>query len=64
MKFVVVTVGLVFLLITSTLSAPKLTLTETEFDFGYVPQNSTVSHVFWLYSTGDDTLKIVNIKTG
>lgn len=45
-------------------SAPRLTMPESVFDFGYVPQNSTVSHVFWLYSTGDDTLKILRVSPG
>ena len=46
------------MLVGSATAAPKLTIPETEFDFGYVPQNSKVSHVFWLYSTGEDTLKV------
>jgi len=45
-------------------AAPRLTVPESVFNFGYVPQNSTVSHVFWLYSTGDDTLKIINVAPG
>jgi hypothetical protein len=45
-------------------AAPRLNLPETSFDFGYVPQNSTISHVFWMYSTGDDTLKILNVSPG
>ena len=64
MKFVFCAAGLALLWAASALSAPKLTLPETAFDFGYVPQNATVSHVFWLYSTGDDTLKILSVKTG
>jgi len=64
MKFVFCTAGLALLWAASALSARKLTLPETVFDLGYVPQNATVSHVFWLYSTGDDTLKILSVKTG
>lgn len=45
-------------------AAPRLTFNETSFDFGYMPQNSKVSHVFWLYSTGDDTLKIIKVSPG
>ena len=52
------------LLTASVYGAPRLTLPESEFDFGYVPQNSTISHVFWLYSTGDDSLKILSVKPG
>jgi hypothetical protein len=34
------------------------------FDFGYAPQNANISHRFWLYSAGADTLKITNVKPG
>jgi len=43
---------------------PALTIPESIFDFGYVPQHSQISHVFWLHSTGTDTLKILNVKPG
>ncbi len=45
-------------------SAPRLVLPESEFDFGYSPQNSSISHVFWLKSAGDDTLLIKNVVPG
>jgi hypothetical protein len=45
-------------------SAPRLILPESEFDFGYVPQNSKISHVFWLKSAGDDSLKILKVVPG
>jgi len=45
-------------------AAPLLTIPEAEFDFGFVPQNARVSHVFWLYSTGTDTLKILQVNPG
>ena len=46
------------------LAAPRLTIPETEFDFGFSPQNSAISHIFWLHSTGDDSLKIVKVTPG
>ncbi|MDF1544690.1 MAG: DUF1573 domain-containing protein [bacterium] len=53
------------LLLASTLSAaPGLTINYDHFDFGLVPRNSTVMTGFWLHSTGEDTLKISEIKTG
>lgn len=55
---------LVFLGTTSVFGAPRLTIPESIFDFGIVPQNSSISHVFWLHSTGDDTLRIINVKPG
>ena len=44
--------------------APRLTLPETVFNFGYVPQHSQVSHRFWLLSTGEDTLRIERVIPG
>lgn len=46
------------------LAAPRLTIPEGEFDFGFVPQNSEVAHVFWLHSTGEDSLRIVQVTPG
>jgi len=43
---------------------PRLTMPETVFDFGFAPQNATISHKFWLISTGDDTLKILKVVPG
>jgi hypothetical protein len=48
----------------SALAAPELTIPKTSFDFGFVPQNASISHSFWLYSTGDDTLKVVRVRPG
>lgn len=45
-------------------SAPAAALNETTFDFGYVPQNAKISHVFQIQSIGDDTLKIVQVVPG
>ena len=43
---------------------PKLTIPESIFNFGYVPQNSKISHIFWLHSTGNDSLIIKKVKPG
>ena len=45
-------------------AAPRLTMPVSTFDFGYVPQNSGISHVFWLKSAGDDTLRILKVVPG
>jgi len=63
-KVICLAVFLVVLISGSILAAPKMTIKESSFDFGTVPQNSTISHIFWLYSTGDDTLKILNVVPG
>ncbi len=43
---------------------PELTIRQPEFDFGFTPKGSTITHRFWLYSTGTDTLKIMSIVPG
>lgn len=43
---------------------PALMIREPIFNFGFVPQNSTISHVFWLHSNGTDPLEIIDIKPG
>ncbi len=48
----------------SAFAAPKLTIPETDFDFGFAPSNAQVSHYFWLKSTGDDSLKILQVVPG
>jgi len=55
---------LCLLLTGSASAAPRMTISESMFDFGFAPQNSKISHDFWLYSTGDDTLKILKVKPG
>ena len=55
---------LALLLSASVIGAPRLTIPEASFDFGYCPQNSKISHDFWLLSNGDDTLKILKVIPG
>ena len=45
-------------------SQAKLTIPDAEFDFGFVPQHSKISHVFWLHSTGTDSLIIDKVRPG
>lgn len=52
------------LLAGAALGGPNLTIPDSAFDFGYVPQNSRVSHNFWLYSTGDSVLQITKVVPG
>lgn len=62
--YAVLIVGIVASFVPSIIGAPLMTMSETEFDFGYVPQNSKVSHVFWIHSAGDDSLKILKVIPG
>ena len=57
-------VGMAAFLAPTLTGAPLLQIPEKEFDFGYVPQNSKVSHVFWLYNKGDDSLIIKKVVPG
>jgi hypothetical protein len=42
----------------------NLTLPTDNFNFGFAPQNASLTHRFWLYSSGQDTLKITGVKPG
>jgi hypothetical protein len=46
----------------STNQGDILTLTETQFDFGKIPQGRPVSHVFEVINSGKDTLRIMNVQ--
>lgn len=55
---------ILLLLPVATMAGPKILMPETRWDYGDVPQNSTLSHAYWIKNIGDDTLKIVNVKPG
>ncbi len=40
------------------------TRSSVTFDFGYVPQRSKATHLFWLCNGYDDTLRITKIAPG
>ena len=62
---IVITVFAGLLLMVGTaLAAPRMEIPLSEFNFGYAPQNSKVSYVFWLHSVGDDTLRIEKVVPG
>ncbi len=42
----------------------RLHFPEVEFDFGFVPQETFVSHSYWLLNRGADTLEVIQIKPG
>jgi len=64
MKILLITAILVGLCAVLSYSQPRLEIPVNNFNFGYVPQNSTVVRKFWFKSTGTDTLQIKDIKTG
>ncbi|HVP37074.1 MAG TPA: hypothetical protein VMT04_08775 [Terriglobales bacterium] len=40
----------------------RLQISETNWDFGRAPQNSVLSHSFWLKNVGTDTLRALNVS--
>lgn len=58
-------VSIFFLLLGSQATAlPKMFLPENSFDFGFAPKDSKISHLFWIKSVGEDTLKILSVRPG
>lgn len=45
-------------------SLARVEVPEVSFNFGYVPQGSSISHTFWLRSVGEDTLRITDVRPG
>lgn len=58
------TLAVAFLVAGDAVGEPQITIPQPQFDFGYAPQGAIISHVFWLYSTGTDTLKIIQVSPG
>jgi hypothetical protein len=46
------------------LAEPAITIPDASFNFGRVAQNAKVGHVFWIKSTGSDTLRILKAVPG
>ena len=65
MRQVILPLALLWILISISVSArPVLEIPDEKFDFGSVATNSTISHYFWFKSTGTDTIRIEEVKTG
>ena len=62
--FAVLLTVAVMLVISPGFAAPRMVIPDVAFDFGFAPQNSSISHVFWIYNRGDDTLKIEKVVPG
>lgn len=43
---------------------PHMTIADSVFNFGFAPQNSKITHTFWLHSSGTDTLRITRVVPG
>ncbi len=60
----IISTALSLILSVAALAAPRLEMPEASFDFGFTPQNSTISHKFWLKSSGEDSLLILKVVPG
>jgi hypothetical protein len=49
---------------TEPVNQPMVSVSETEFNFGRVVQDASVSHGYWIKNTGGDTLRIADVKPG
>ncbi len=56
--------GLTLIAATAFAGPGATVVNDSTWDFGYVPQNAKISHVFNIKSTGDQTLKIVQVIPG
>ena len=45
-------------------SKAKIATDMTDFEFGWIPSDSYVSHTYWFYSRGEDSLRIISVNPG
>lgn len=45
-------------------SNARLEVPETDFRFGYAPQNAKITHNYWLRNAGPDTLHLTDVRPG
>ncbi len=64
MKTPILIIAALLLAAASVVAGPQVKIPEPVFNFGKVPQNATVTHRFWLYSAGTDTLRITKVVPG
>ena len=64
MKIITTILVILLTIATGASSTPRMELSENQFVFGFAPQYAKISHVFWVKSTGDDTLKITKVVPG
>lgn len=61
---VVMVIGSILFLPHSKAGPPKISFSETLWNFGRTPQMSRVSHTFWIKNIGGDTLRILKVEPG
>jgi hypothetical protein len=45
-------------------SNARLVIPETDFRFGYAPQNAKIAHNYWLKNEGPDSLRLIDVRPG
>ncbi len=45
-------------------SNARLIVPETDFRFGYAPQNAKIGHNYWLKNEGPDSLRLIDVRPG
>ena len=61
---VVIIIGATLFLPRTKAGPPRIWLSETFWNFGRTPQQSRISHTFWIKNIGGDTLRIAKVKPG
>jgi hypothetical protein len=61
---IIVTIVVIVFLPRKKAGPPRISFSETSWDFGRTPQMSYVSHTFWIKNIGGDTLKIIKVTPG
>ena len=61
-KFVISVFFLISSVSLAQLVGPKISVPESSFDFGEITDGENVTHDFVVFNTGDDVLKIINVR--
>lgn len=51
-------------MVASAFASGRLKIAQADWDFGIVPQQSTISHEYWISNVGTDTLRNIIVKPG
>ena len=63
-KYLLLILAAFFLSQAAFAGTPKISVKESHWEFGAIPQDAKVHHEYWIKNVGDDTLRIVSVKPG
>ena len=63
MRRLILILANVFLIAIVANADPKITVPNAVWDFGFIPQHGSFSHDYLIINAGDDTLRIVKVKS-